>query len=158
MVSVFVNSVVSSEKDAPYHRKVLDNRKADWDGFCDHLRDIPWNDIYKYGPSKAVSKFSEWLQVGVGPYIPNCKYQVKHHSSPWFSPSCAAAIAHRNHFYIFIKEINRLCLIRLCLGKLVIVIKGLLDLLRIAIPRRQRNPLFHRGLALLTFGMLLTVF
>ena len=27
------------------------------------------------------------------------KYQVKPHSSPWFSPACAAAIVHRNHFF-----------------------------------------------------------
>ena len=25
--------------------------------------------------------------------------QVKHHSSPWFSAACAAAIVHRNHFF-----------------------------------------------------------
>ena len=27
------------------------------------------------------------------------KYQVKPHSSPWFSPAFAAAIVHRNHFF-----------------------------------------------------------
>ena len=27
------------------------------------------------------------------------KYQVKPHSSPWFSAACAAAIVHRNHFF-----------------------------------------------------------
>ena len=27
------------------------------------------------------------------------KYQVKPHSSPWFSAACAAAVAHRNHFF-----------------------------------------------------------
>ena len=27
------------------------------------------------------------------------KYQIKPHSSPWFSASCAAAIVHRNHFF-----------------------------------------------------------
>ena len=30
---------------------------------------------------------------------PSSKYQVKPHSSPWFSAACAAAIVHRNHFY-----------------------------------------------------------
>ena len=35
--------------------------------------------------------------LGIDVYIPR-KYQVKHHSSPWFSAACAAAIAHRNHF------------------------------------------------------------
>ena len=32
-------------------------------------------------------------------YIPNCKYQVKSHSPPWFSAACAAAIVHRNHCF-----------------------------------------------------------
>ena len=27
------------------------------------------------------------------------KYQVKHHSSPCFLTACAAALAHRNHFF-----------------------------------------------------------
>ena len=32
-------------------------------------------------------------------YIPHRKYQVKPHSSPWFSASCAVAIVHRNQFF-----------------------------------------------------------
>ena len=32
-------------------------------------------------------------------YIPHRKYQVKSHSSPWFSAPCAAAIVHRNYFF-----------------------------------------------------------
>ena len=32
-------------------------------------------------------------------YITQRKYQVKPHSSPWFSTACAAAIVHRNHFF-----------------------------------------------------------
>ena len=32
-------------------------------------------------------------------YIPHRKYQVKPHSSQWFSAACAAAIVHRNHFF-----------------------------------------------------------
>ena len=99
MVSVSVDFAVTSKKDAPYHRKAFDYSRADWDGFRDHLRDVPWNGIYKYGASRAACEFSEWLQVGIDTYIPNRKYQVKPHSSPWFSPSCAAAIAHRNHFF-----------------------------------------------------------
>ena len=80
---------------------MFDYSRPDWDGIHDHLRDIPWNNIYKYGAPRAVSEFSEWLQVSIDTYIPNCKYQVKPHSSPWFSPSCAAAIAQRNRFFHF---------------------------------------------------------
>ena len=37
-------------------------------------------------------------------YIPHCKYQVKPHSSPWFSAACAAAIVHRNHFFRYYQQ------------------------------------------------------
>ena len=56
-------------------------------------------DIFKLGASAAASEFCEWVQVGTDVYIPHRKYQVKSHSSPWFSAACAAAIAHRNHFF-----------------------------------------------------------
>ena len=71
---------------------------GDWDGLLDHLRDIPWEDIFKLSAS-AASEFYEWVQVGIDVYIPHRKHQVKPHSSPWFSASCAAAIVHRNHFF-----------------------------------------------------------
>ena len=32
-------------------------------------------------------------------YVPHRKFQERPHSSPWFTPACAAAIAHRNHYY-----------------------------------------------------------
>ena len=49
--------------------------------------------------SAAASEFCEWVQVGIDVYIPHRKYQVKPHSSPWFSAAFAAAIVHRNHFF-----------------------------------------------------------
>ena len=63
------------------------------------LRDVPWEDIFKLGASAAASEFCEWVLVGIDVYIPHRKYQVKPHSSPWFSAACAAAIVHRNHFF-----------------------------------------------------------
>ena len=41
----------------------------------------------------------EWVQVEINVYISHRNYQVKRHSSPWFSAACAFAIAHRNHFF-----------------------------------------------------------
>ena len=38
--------------------------------------------------------------IGIDVYIPHRKYQVKSHSSPWFSVACAAAIVHRNDFFL----------------------------------------------------------
>ena len=63
------------------------------------MRDVPWEDIFKLGAFAAASEFCEWVQVGIDVYTPHRKYQVKPHSSPWFSVSCAAAIVHRNHFF-----------------------------------------------------------
>ena len=52
----------------------------------------------------AASEFCEWVQVGIDVYIPHRKYQVKPHSSPWFSAACAAAIVHRNHFFCLYQQ------------------------------------------------------
>ena len=76
-----------------------DYSRADWDGLCDHLRDVPWEDIFKISASAAASEFCEWVQVGIDVYIPHHKYQIKPHSSPWFSAAYAAPIVHRNHFF-----------------------------------------------------------
>ena len=32
---------------------------ANWDGLCDHLRDVPWQDIFKHNASAAAGEFSE---------------------------------------------------------------------------------------------------
>ena len=72
---------------------------VDWDGLQDQLRDVPWEDIFKLGASAAASEFCERVQVETDVYIPHRKYQIKPHSSPWFSAACAAVIVHRNHFF-----------------------------------------------------------
>ena len=99
VVSVSIDVPSNSQWDAPFHRIAYDYSRADWNGLCDHLRDVPWEDIFKLSASTAASEFCEWVQVGIDVYIPHCKYQVKPHSSPWFSAACAAAIVHRNHFF-----------------------------------------------------------
>ena len=81
------------------HFMACDHSRAHWDGLRDHLRDVTWEDIFKLGAFAAASEFCEWVQVGIDVYIPHRKYQVKPHSSPWFSAACAAAIVYRNHFF-----------------------------------------------------------
>ena len=66
---------------------------------CDHLKDAPWKDIFKISGSPAAREFFEWLQVGIDVSVPHWKYQIKPHSSRWFSTACAVAIVHRNHFF-----------------------------------------------------------
>ena len=99
VVPVSIDFPTNSQQGAPFHRIAYDYSRADWDGLCDHLRDVPWEDIFKLGASATASEFCEWIQVGIDVYIPHRKYQVKSHSSPWFSAACAAAIVHRNHFF-----------------------------------------------------------
>ena len=99
VVSVSIDFPINSKQDTPFHRVDYDYSRANWDGLCDHLRDVPWEDIFKHSASAAASGFCHSVQVGIDVYIPHHKYQVKPHSSPWFSAACAAAIVHRNHFF-----------------------------------------------------------
>ena len=104
VVLVSIDFPSNSEWDAPFHRIAYEYSHANWDSLCDHLRDVPWEYIFKLCASAAASKFCEWVQVGTEVYIPHRKYQVKPHSSPWFSAACAAAIVHRNHFFLFVPK------------------------------------------------------
>ena len=63
------------------------------------MRDDPWEDIFKRSASAAPSEFCEWIQIGIDVYIPYRKYQVKPHTSPWFSAAFTAVIVHRNQFF-----------------------------------------------------------
>ena len=45
-VSVSIDFPTNSQQDAPFHRIAYDYSHADWDGLCDHLRDLPWEDIF----------------------------------------------------------------------------------------------------------------
>ena len=99
VVSVSIDFPTNSQRDASFHRIAYDYSCADWDSLRDHLRDVPWEDIFKLSASAVASEFCEWVQVGTDVYIPYRKYQVKPHLSPWFSAACAAGIVHRNHFF-----------------------------------------------------------
>ena len=99
VVSISTDVPSYSQQDAPFHYIAYDYSCADWDGLCDHLRDVPWEDIFKFSASAAASEFCKWVKVGINVYIPHQKYQVKPHSSPWFSAACAADTVHRNHFF-----------------------------------------------------------
>ena len=98
VVSVSIDFPSDSQWDAVSLHN--DYSCADWDSLSDHLRDIPWEDICKLGASAAASEFCEWVQDGIGVYIPQ-KISRKLHLSSWFSAACAAAIVHRNLFFCF---------------------------------------------------------
>ena len=50
----------NSQRDAPFHHIAYDYSRTDWDGLRDHLRDVPWEDIFKLCASAAASEFCEW--------------------------------------------------------------------------------------------------
>ena len=56
VVSVSIDFSSNSQRDAPFHRIAYDYSRADWDGLRDHLRDVPWEDIFKLGASDAASE------------------------------------------------------------------------------------------------------
>ena len=104
VVSVSFDFPSNSQQGALFHCIANDCCHVDWDGLRDHLKDVLWEDIFKLGASGAGSEFCEWVQVGIDVHILHRKYQVKPHSSPWFSAACAAAIVHRNHFFLFVPK------------------------------------------------------
>ena len=57
VVSVSIDFPSNSQQDAPFH--YIAHGYADWDGLCGHLRDVPWEDIFKLGASAAASEFCE---------------------------------------------------------------------------------------------------
>ena len=59
VVSVSIDFPTNSQRDAPFHCIAYDYSHADWDGLCDHLRDVPREDIFKFGASAAASEFCE---------------------------------------------------------------------------------------------------
>ena len=53
VVSVSIDFPSYSQWDAPFHCIAYDYSRTDWDSFCDHLRDVPWEDIFKLSASAA---------------------------------------------------------------------------------------------------------
>ena len=155
-VSVSTDFPSNSQRDAPFHCIVYDYSRADWDGLRHHLRDVPCKDIPKLGSSAAASEFCEWVQVGIDVYIPHRKYQVKSHSSPWFSADCAAAIVHTNHFfYLYQREKSSDSKVKFRQARNRC--KGFLKLPNLHM-LKNKSPLLPRNLALVTSGELLMLF
>ena len=99
VASVSIDFLSNLQQDALLHHIAYDYSHADWDGLRDHLRDVPWEDIFQLSASAAANEFCEWVQIGIDVYILHGKYQVKPYSSPRFSAACAAVIVHRNPFF-----------------------------------------------------------
>ena len=75
VLSVSIDFLSNSKRDASFHCIAYDYSCADWDCFHDHLRVVPWKDIFKLSAATAVIEFCEWVQVVIDVYIPHHKYQ-----------------------------------------------------------------------------------
>ena len=74
VVSVSTDFLLYSQWDTLYHI-AYDCSCADWDSFCDHLRDVPWEDIFNL--CFCCCKWILWVGSGWNWCIPHWKYQVK---------------------------------------------------------------------------------
>ena len=99
ILSVSIDFPSNSQWDALLHHISYDYSHAEWDGLCDHGR-ISLRLVLLLLLVNFVSR----LEFDVN--IPHRKYQIKPHSSPWFSAACVAAIVHRNHCFVCTKRIN----------------------------------------------------
>ena len=63
VVSVSINFPINSKQNTSFHRVACDYSHADWDNLCDHLRDVPWVDIFKLSASAAASEFCDWVRL-----------------------------------------------------------------------------------------------
>ena len=57
VVSVSIDSPTNTKQDATFQCIAYDYSHADWDGLCDHLRDVQWEYIFKLIVSAAASEF-----------------------------------------------------------------------------------------------------
>ena len=73
IVSVSID-FLSNSNTMPLLITPFDYSHVDQDGFQDHLRDVPWVEIFELGASAAATEFCDWVQVGIDVYIHHCKY------------------------------------------------------------------------------------
>ena len=58
--SVSIDFLSNSKRDTTFHHIAYAYSQAVWDGLCDHLRDVPWEEIFKINASAAVEVGSVW--------------------------------------------------------------------------------------------------
>ena len=54
-VSISIDFLSHSGGDTPFQSRTNDYSHADWNGLCDHLIDVPGEDIFKLGASAAAA-------------------------------------------------------------------------------------------------------
>ena len=57
--SVSIKLPSNSKQDTLFHFIAYDYSHADWDRLCDHLRDVPLKDVFKFTAFVAASEICE---------------------------------------------------------------------------------------------------
>ena len=74
LVWVSIDFQINSKQDASFHCIAYGYSYADWIDLHNHLRDAPWEDVFKLCASTAASEFCEWVWVGIDVFISHCMY------------------------------------------------------------------------------------
>ena len=61
VVSVSIVFSVNSKQDATCHCVAYDYSCADWDGPCNHLRHVPWEDTFKLSATAVTKEVCGWI-------------------------------------------------------------------------------------------------
>ena len=93
VASVSIGFPSNSKGIAPFHCTAFDHFFADWEGLCDHLRDVLREDVFKHDTSAGAAEFCEWVQVGNEVYTPHRKYHAQCHFY-----GCTATLAQNTYF------------------------------------------------------------
>ena len=71
VVSLSIDFSLNSKWDALVYGITCGYYCIDWAGLFDHLRDVPWEDIFKLDVSAGGGEFCEWVQGGIDMYFPD---------------------------------------------------------------------------------------
>ena len=99
VVSLTIDMPSKCSHEVAFHGTSYRYAQADWDNIRSYISDGLFNLFFRFRASKLTSLVSDWIRNGIELFIPHKTYQQKHHSQPWFTATCAAAICHRNHFF-----------------------------------------------------------
>ena len=67
LVSISIDFLINSKWDTLL---AYDYSCADWDGVGDHLRDVPWEDIFKLSASAVASEFESGFRNHFFLFVP----------------------------------------------------------------------------------------
>ena len=155
VVSLSIDFPITSKQDALFHCIVHDYSRADWDGLFVHLRNVPWEDIFKLSASAAATEFCEWAQVGIDVYITQTSGQTSLISMVF--TSCTPAIIHRNHFFRLYQQ-NISSESKVKFRQASNCCKSVLEAAKLAHANKTKSSSLPRNLALGTFDKLLIMF